>query len=348
MTLGGFADETFAGVADRFAECFEVLPDRDRPEWGAAAAAFVDGECVVDLWAGFADAERAVPWTAETRTGIASCRKALSALGVHVLVDRGELGYDTPICQWWPEFAQHGKSAITLRHVLSHQAGLPALPPVDSLSDASDMANAIAAAAPQWAPGTAFGYSGTFDWIIQAVIERVVDTSFPEWFQRDVTDPFGLDISLNLTDEIESSVAPWIKGDGTEWPIPGWWPETAYATARSLAELFGVLATGGASAKGILLSPQVLNAALTVQISGTDCVSGHERAFRLGWRKSVGRFDVQVGTDGFGSPGGFGSVVWGDADKRLGFSFIRNLCTTPQHEYRANALLDAVGDALNR
>ncbi len=93
-------------------------------EVGAALCVHVDGEVVVDLWGGDADAERRAPWRPDTLQCVFSSTKALTGLAVAMLVDRGVLDYDEPIATWWPEFAEHGKDRITLRQVLSHQRGV--------------------------------------------------------------------------------------------------------------------------------------------------------------------------------------------------------------------------------
>jgi len=290
---------------------------------------------VVDLWGGWCDAAHARPWTADTLTWLFSCRKTLDGLAVHVLVDRGFVDYDDPVARFWPEFAHAGKAGVTLRHVLSHQTGLPSMPLVDLPVTFEKVVAAIAAATPEWEPGTDLGYSGTIDAILQEVVQRVVGEPLDSWFRREVTEPAGVEVFLELPEAQLGRLANAVRRDGSELSIPLWWPENAYATARSLARLFGLLAQDG----GGLLSPATLARSLEVQVEGVDRISGHRRAYRLGWRKPVGTNDVQIGSDGFGSPGGFGSVVWADPDHRLGFAFLRNLCVNQALEYRADELL---------
>jgi CubicO group peptidase (beta-lactamase class C family) len=335
VELGGFAEPAFARVRDRFAACFQDRPGADGPDLGAAVAVVVDGQLVVDLWGGWRDAAHTRPWASDTLTWMFSCRKTLDALAVHVLVDRGLVDYDDPVSRFWPEFAQAGKAAVTLRHVLSHQTGLPTVPEVEPPVTFAKMTAAIAAAAPQWEPGTDLGYSGTIDPILQEVVHRVVGEPLESWFRREVTDPVGVEVFLELPKAQLGRLANAIRRDGSEWRVPLWWPENAYATARSLARLFGLLARDD----GSVLSPTTLARSLEVQVEGVDRINGHRRAYRLGWRKPVGNNDVQIGSDGFGSPGGFGSVVWADPEHRLGFAFLRNLCVDQQAEYRADELL---------
>src|SRR5215203_1235858 len=89
---------------------------RDGVESGAAAAAFHDGRMVVDLWGGTVRSDSLVH--------LYSVTKPLAAACALWLVDRGVLELDAPVAPLWPEYGQAGKQDTTLRHLLSHQAGL--------------------------------------------------------------------------------------------------------------------------------------------------------------------------------------------------------------------------------
>jgi len=82
---------------------------------GASLVVNIDGEMVVDLWGGWADEARTVPWTENTITCIFSTTKTMTALAALVLVDRGELD----LAAYWPEFAARGKAGIKVRQLLS-------------------------------------------------------------------------------------------------------------------------------------------------------------------------------------------------------------------------------------
>ncbi|MDP1108721.1 serine hydrolase domain-containing protein, partial [Klebsiella pneumoniae] len=85
------------------------------------------GEMVVDLWAGVADQEGKKPWTRDTLANTFCAVKPYVAVAVLMLVEAGKLDLDAPVARYWPEFAQNGKAKVTLRQVMSHTAGLPAL-----------------------------------------------------------------------------------------------------------------------------------------------------------------------------------------------------------------------------
>src|SRR5262249_36044829 len=122
LSIQGVCDPRFAAVQDAFAETF-----RDPAECGAAISVTLDGRPVVDLWAGYRDAARALPWEEGTLVVVYSSSKGAVATCAHMLVDRGELDLDRPVAAYWPEFAQAGKERLPVRYLLSHQAGLPAV-----------------------------------------------------------------------------------------------------------------------------------------------------------------------------------------------------------------------------
>src|SRR5262249_18270767 len=115
----GSCVEGFDRVREAFARNFAL-----RNEVGAAVAVWVDGDLVVNLWGGFADAAGTRPWRQDTLTTVLSGTKGLSATCVHQLADRGELDLQAPVARYWPEFAQAGKEDITLAMVMGHRSGV--------------------------------------------------------------------------------------------------------------------------------------------------------------------------------------------------------------------------------
>src|SRR5690348_17850177 len=109
---------------ERVASAFERNFDEGL-EHGAAFAVFLGDDCIVDLAGGWRDKRRTLPWETQTISAMYSTTKAMMALVVAILVDRGKLAYDEPVATWWPEFAAEGKGDFTLAQVLSHQCGIP-------------------------------------------------------------------------------------------------------------------------------------------------------------------------------------------------------------------------------
>jgi CubicO group peptidase (beta-lactamase class C family) len=179
---------------------------------GAACCVYRDGEPVVDLWGGLADRDAARPWTRETVVIVFSCTKGVTAIAANQLIEHGLLDPDAPVAEYWPEFAQHGKAAIPVSWVLSHQAGLAAIDdPALTLDDVAawdPVVDAIAAQAPNWEPGTAHGYHArTYGWITGELIRRVTGLMPGAYVAEEIAGPLGLDFVIGVPESWEPRVA---------------------------------------------------------------------------------------------------------------------------------------------
>jgi len=213
----GRCDERFEAVRGAFAENFA-----QRGELGASVAVVIEGEVVVDLWGGWADEARGRAWDKDTLVNVFSVGKAMVALCVLMLVDRGEVALDRPVARYWPEFAAAGKAEITVRQVLSHQAGLPAvhpLLPADAMYDWELMTGALAAQEPWWEPGAAHGYHvNTFGFLAGEIVRRVSGGTVDAFFQREVGRPLGVDFRWGLSADDEARTADYLFTDETTAP----------------------------------------------------------------------------------------------------------------------------------
>jgi len=204
--IEGTCDARFQGVKEAFAQNFA-----DFGEVGAAVAVVVEGETVVDLWAGHADAALTRPWQRDTIANAFSTTKGITAICAHRLADQGRLDIDAPVASYWPEFAQAGKENIPVRYLLSHRAGLPAvremLPP-GSAYDWDKMASALAAEEPWWEPGTKHGYHAlTFGNLVGEVIRRISGQTVGAYFRNEIADPLGLDFHIGLAEAHDARTA---------------------------------------------------------------------------------------------------------------------------------------------
>ena len=203
--VGGFTAPGFERVAEILGQgATVVVGERERPaglgEGGGAFCAYVDGECVVDVWAGFRGVGRE-PWEEGTRAVIMSSTKGLTTMCAHVLEDRGELDLDASVTTYWPEFGCAGKGATTVRQLLSHQSGAIGVPGADELlawdgtgwSDTVAIAAAVAGGEPAWEPGTRHGYHGvTFGWLVGELVRRISGVSLGAFFADEVAGPLGV------------------------------------------------------------------------------------------------------------------------------------------------------------
>ena len=172
-------------------------------EVGAAVAAWVDGELVVNLWAGSADAAGTRPWQVDTVATVLSGTKGLTSTCVHQLVERGELDLDAPVSRYWPEFGQAGKEAITIKMVMSHRSGAIGprkRMPWQQVTDWDLVCERLAAAEPWWEPGTAQGYHmTTYGFILGEVFRRVTGNTVGHYLRTEIAEPLGAEIHIGLS-----------------------------------------------------------------------------------------------------------------------------------------------------
>ncbi|WPC06389.1 serine hydrolase domain-containing protein [Pseudomonas benzenivorans] len=213
MQIQGYFDLQFEAVKDAFAALFE-----DPQERGAALCIQVAGETVVDIWAGVADKDGQQAWHSDTILNLFSCTKPFTAVTALQLVGEGKLELDAPVARYWPEFAAAGKDRITLRHLLSHQAGLPALRqplPAEALYDWQAMTAALAAEEPWWALGEGHGYAPiTYGWLVGELLRRVEGRGPGESIVARTAKPLGLDFHVGLADSEFERVAHISRGKG--------------------------------------------------------------------------------------------------------------------------------------
>ena len=206
MDVQGHCDDRFAGVAEEFERNLA-----ERGELGASVAVTVGGESVVDLWGGYADPERTRTWDKDTLCVAMSATKGATALAAHLLAGAGELDVDEPDATYWPEFAVAGKDRVLVRHLLNHQAGLPALRdpvPAGGFYDWNDVVARLAAEAPFWEPGTRHGYHAlTFGFLVGEVVRRITGRSLGRFVADEIASPLGLDLYVGLPERLTDRVA---------------------------------------------------------------------------------------------------------------------------------------------
>jgi CubicO group peptidase (beta-lactamase class C family) len=189
--LDGVVHPDFAGVATALRRQVEGYPG------GAAVCVYHHGVCVVDLWTGYRDA-LGTPWERDTMSPSFSTTKGVASTAIHIMVDRGLLDYEAPVARYWPEFAQNGKDAVTVRHVLAHQSGLyhirQMIDRAERMLDWDYMVRAIERATPVHPPGTRTGYHGlTYGFLVGELIQRVTGRSFSAVVRETIAEPLGLD-----------------------------------------------------------------------------------------------------------------------------------------------------------
>ena len=176
---------------------------------GAACAVERDGEPLVDLWGGQRDGDRGLPWERDTLVPVFSTTKGMASMVIAVAHSRGHLDFEEPVAAYWPEFAQNGKQQITVRQLLSHQAGLAALDePISAelLSDPDALGPVLARQAPLWEPGSRQGYHAVTLGFYESELFRRVDPAgrtIGRAFAEDVAEPLGIAFHIGLPDDVD-------------------------------------------------------------------------------------------------------------------------------------------------
>jgi CubicO group peptidase (beta-lactamase class C family) len=293
-------------------------------EIGAAVSVWQKGKSVLELQGGFRDSKREIPWTPDTLVLFWSATKGLgSACLLHVLQERG-IGLERRVAEFWPEFAQAGKSEITLAQLISHQAGLSAL---DEPVDVMDYAGVIAALekqGPLWPPGTAHGYHArTFGFLIDELVRRIAGKTVSQYWRNAFGEPLGLDIWIGLPESEQSRVATIYaaRAGGTATPAefyrelmtPGTLVRKTFTSphglhsinamntkenraseivsfsgigsASSLARFYGMLANGGELEGNRYFARETIAQMTTTLSSGVDRILQIPTAFSAGLMK---------------------------------------------------------------
>jgi len=206
VAIHGFARSGFEAVRDAFADNFSR-----RHELGAACCIYKDGEKVVDLWGGIRNRTTGEPWEEDTMVLVFSATKGLAAMAMAVAHSRGWLDYEERVCRYWPEFAQEGKGKVTVRQLLSHQAGLFAFgETVDRsvVADLDRLAIVLARQKPAWEPGSRQAYHAISLGFFEGELLRRVDPqhrSLGQFFQDEIASPLGVDFYIRLPESIPTS-----------------------------------------------------------------------------------------------------------------------------------------------
>jgi CubicO group peptidase (beta-lactamase class C family) len=214
-------------VREAFVENF-----RRRGELGRGCCIDQHGEKVVDLWGGLRDRTSGEPWREDTMTLVHSTTKGLAAMVIALAHSRGWLDYEERVSIYWPEFAQNGKEATTVRQLLAHQAGLFAFDePVDraAIADLDRLAGIMARQRPAWPPGERQAYHAISLGFYEGELIRRVDPAhrtLGEVFREEIAGPLGAEFHIRVPESIPASkIAPleppslWKRLTGMPFPF---------------------------------------------------------------------------------------------------------------------------------
>jgi CubicO group peptidase (beta-lactamase class C family) len=381
LRIEGRSDERFAAVRAAFEANF-----RDRGELGAAVTVQVGDEVVVDLWGGWADPGRTRPWQRDTLVNVWSTTKGPTALCAHLLVDRGLLDLDAPVAAYWPEFAAGGKSAVLVRHLLSHRAGMAGLREPHSTAQLYDWeltTARLAAMEPWWEPGTQSGYHAlTYGFLIGEVIRRITGVLPGEFLQQEITGPLGIDFTIGLPEKESDRAAELVhaqvpadsaslmaqlppvilaalanpavgaaEANSPEWRSAEIPAANGHGTARAVCALYGIVARRGLCGDRRVLSPEAAERVREGQGACRDLVLGagfaQDTEVGLGLWLSGGNASYGPNPRALGHDGFGGSCGLADPEADLSLGYVMNrMGPHVADDPRKMALIEAVYSSL--
>jgi CubicO group peptidase (beta-lactamase class C family) len=354
MEVQGFCDDRFEKVREAFEENFS-----ERGDVGASFAATVDGEFVVDIWGGHADAAKTRPWEEDTIVNVYSTTKTMSFLTALVLADRGELEFGAPVTRYWPEYGQNGKEKTEVRHFMSHSAGVPGFDPAltaDELYDWDHCIGNLAAQAPWWEVGSQSGYHAiTQGYLIGELVRRITGKSIGRFFREEIAGPLGADFHIGVAPEDFPRVAEMIPVAGEDGVgFPGLDPESitarvfssadlgndavnsagwrqaeipaanGHGNARSVVRAQTPLANGGAAFGVDLLSEAGCRVIRDEQTNGPDAVLMLPIRYGMGYAFPNELMPMSPSEHGMFWGGAGGSTIIVDQENRACFSYVMN------------------------
>lgn len=203
--LHGTCDEKFAHVFDAFVTNFE-----QEEELGAACSVVIEGETLVDLWGGWANADRTRPWDEHSTVCMMSVAKGVTGIAFNMCVEAGLIDIDRPVAHYWPEFAQNGKQDILVRWCLDHRAAIPVLT-TDTMYpggffDYAGYIKALEVQEPLWQPGTRAAYHvHNQGFLLGEIMRRVTGMTVGPFLRHHVTGPLHAEYTIGGMDAAEQA-----------------------------------------------------------------------------------------------------------------------------------------------
>src|SRR5690554_4702591 len=357
MQIEGYIEPGFAPAARAFAELMQQPQQR-----GAALCVQLHGQTVLDIWSGTVDRGGQQPWQQDTMVNIFSCGKPVLAALALQLVAEGLLQLDEPVASYWPQFAANGKEQVLVRHLLSHQSGLPAIAaplPAEVLYDWRQMIAALLAQSPWWPPGTAHGYAPmTYGWLLGELLQQLTGTPLQQLLAERITGALGLELYFGVPEELHGRISDTMRikntgGDEAAQRLlmaimqPHGMVSQAFANPPAVLtssnkpqwrSLCQPAATGHATARALagfysaLLDGRLLERHMLAQMC-SEQASGMDKTLltttRLGLGCMLEQADNQaasfcLGAGAFGHPGAGGSLGCANPELGLSMAFVTN------------------------
>lgn len=339
-----------SNAAERLQEAMEEMISKGE-ECGCQLTIYLEGEKVIDLAVGYTSPERNQKVDHNTLFPIFSVGKAIMSTTLHTLLASGKAQLDDPVCKYWPEFSACGKDFLTIRHLLSHRAGLHILPQgttPEELADWDLMCSKLANSPALYEGRKMCYHSITYAWLIGEVAHRISGVPFYDCIRQNVLDKLGiadsfyygipesLDCRAAALDSLHDKPEKWCEGFiSTPAVRRGFIPSAnGFATAGAIAKHYSSLLESG---KQQLLPMNWIDAATIPQRDSSDPLppGGTWANFGLGYAL-CGDDPANPGTR-FGHGGAAGSQGFADKERQMALGFTKNmpLVTHPDHPVRS-------------
>lgn len=310
----------------------------ERIHLGAQLCVMQGGEVLFDE--AFGEAREGAPMTRDSLTLWFSAGKPVTAVAIAQLVERGLLTWETRVAEMIPEFAAHGKGAVTVRHLLMHTGGLRNADSVDATLNGEEQIARICEMPPEpdWVPGQRAGYHIWATWqLLGEIVRRVSGKAVEEFVRENVFQPLGMKGSALALDGSSIARRPpqialvydtssgeaksredWNGADGLARCRPG---GSARGPVRELARFYEALRCGGEN----ILCPETVAAIASRQRAGM-----FDETFQFKMDAGLG-FILNSNRDGFQMPYGYGRHAARDT---FGHSGNQSSCAfaDPEHE----------------
>jgi CubicO group peptidase (beta-lactamase class C family) len=358
----GDADANFGCAVRAFSQMFP-----GRRFGGGALAVYLDGVPVVDVWTGWSDRRGTTHWTADTGTMVFSATKGMASTVIHRLVDRGLIDYDAAVAEYWPAFAANGKSAVTVRDLMRHRAGLSQLNRATKadLMDHLLMEERLAAAPMGWLRGRPAYHALTYGWLMAGLARAVTGHGMRELFRTELAEPLDTDgfhlgrppvggptqpaqiigPQSRLQNPIFNVVAPHLAAlpfssgfgsmyfPGMKATVQGDIPllDTELPAANGVATARALARMYGAIANGgVIDGTQFLSAELVAGLTSRPSLHPDGSIFMpLSFNLGYHGLPLPGILPGFGHVGLGGSLGWADPATGVAFGFVHNRLLTP-------------------
>ena len=343
--------EKFQNVRDRVTD--NIKSDE---EIGAAFTVIQNGKIIIDIWGGYKDKEKSLPWDSDTLVGIHSTGKGIISMLISLLVDRGELDLDQNVSFYWPEFNGNEKEKIKVKTLLSHQAGMYAWQNKineDDFYNWEYVTKLLENQSPFHLPEELICYHPkTIGFLVGELIKKITKKTIGQFLLESISIPLKVDCFIGTPKKFHSNIANLISSPSLKKAFsdpsnideytmksflnPGNRTKTANTEKYRLAEIPALNCHSNARSLALIydhflnnnfISHETLNRVTSIEAKGNDQVMKRPMqwspvGFSIGGGKLFGKSSNSSGHTGWGF-----SMAFSDPDNKVSITYTMNMLT---------------------